>query len=96
MFSDQFWHSQDGLIHALRKKNETLSLTLAFRPRSTAELDFMREHLASLHFTARSSLARVGIEMGTIGAPVIENNKVLIEAEAFVFDKGFPNATYFQ
>ena len=96
MTSAQFWHSQDGLIHALRKKNDSLALTLAFRPRSTAELAFMREHLGALHFTERSSLARIGIEMATVGAPTIENNKVLIEAEAFVFDRGFPNATYFQ
>ncbi len=96
MISEQFWHSQDGLIHALLKKNDTLALTLAFRPRSTAELDFMRDHLAALHFTERSSLARIGIEMQTIGEPVLENNKVLVEAEAFVFDKGFPNAAYFQ
>ncbi|HQF39382.1 MAG TPA: DNA-binding protein, partial [Opitutaceae bacterium] len=69
MTSEQFWHSQDGLIHALRKKNDSLALTLAFRPRSTAELAFMREHLGALHFTERSSLARIGIEMATIGAP---------------------------
>ena len=96
MTSDHFWHSQDGQIHALRKKNDLLSLTLAFRPRSAAELAFMQEHLASLHFTERSSLARIGIEMAVTSAPIFENNKVLIEAEAFVFDKGFPNATYFQ
>ncbi len=96
MISTQFWHSQDGQILSLSKKNDTLALTLAFKPRSTAELAFMREHLASLHFTERSSLARIGIEMATAGAPVIENNKVLIEANAFVFDKGFPNAAYFQ
>ncbi len=96
MISDQFWHSQDGLIHALRKKNDSLALTLAFKPRSTAELAFMRERLGSLHFTERSSLARIGIEMATVAAPVIENNKVLIDAEAFVFDRGFPSAAYFQ
>ncbi len=96
MTSDHFWHSQDGQIHALRKKNDLLSLTLAFKPRSTAELAFMEEHLAALHFTERSSLARIGIEMAVTGTPTLENNKVLIEAEAFVFDKGFPNAAYFQ
>ncbi|HLP06664.1 MAG TPA: LOG family protein [Opitutaceae bacterium] len=96
MIPTEFWHSQDGQILALRKKNETLALTLAFKPRSAGELAFMRENLGSLHFTERSSLARIGIEMNTVTRPVIENNKVLFEAEAFVFDRGFPNATYFQ
>ncbi len=96
MISDHFWHSQDGQIHALRKHADALSLTLAFKPRSSAELEFMRDHLGSLHFTERSSLARIGIEMKVTSEPVFERNRVLVEAEAFIFDKGFPSAAYFQ
>ena len=90
MHSDQFWHSQDGQILALRKNNDALSLTLAFKLRSPAELDFIRSQLGALHFTERSSLARIGIEMVTAAAPIIEGNKVLLEANAFIFDKRFP------
>jgi len=96
MHSDQFWHSQDGQILALRKNNDALSLTLAFKLRSPAELDFIRSQLGALHFTERSSLARIGIEMVTAAAPIIEGNKVLLEANAFIFDKRFPSASYFQ
>jgi predicted Rossmann-fold nucleotide-binding protein len=96
MHPDQFWNSQDGLILTLRKNpNRSLALTLSFRPRSPAEAEFMQAHLAQLHFSERSSLARIGIEMVTHGVPVWENGRAVIAADAFLFDRVFPNAPYF-
>ena len=48
------------------------ALTLAFWPRHPAEMDFLKAHLAEIHFTERSSLARIGIEMHLEGPPTIE------------------------
>src|SRR5664279_536776 len=68
MNADQFWTSLDGQILTVKNKDErTVALTLAFWPRNPAELDFLKSRLAELHFTERSSLARIGIEMLTHG-----------------------------
>lgn len=97
MNENQFWHSTDGQILAVKAKNQdTLALTLAFWPRHPAEMEFLKTHLADLHFTERSSLARIGIEMITKGAPVVENNRLLLEAESFIYDPSFPNAAYWK
>ncbi len=97
MTDDNFWSSQDGLIHSLKKKNgDLLALVLAFKARSPAELEFMRAHVADLHFTERSSLARIGIEMATTRRAWLENGKVFVEVDAFIYDRSFPSAPYFQ
>lgn len=97
MTDDNFWSSQDGLIHSLKKKNgDLLSLVIAFKARSPAELEFMRTHVAELHFTERSSLARIGIEMATTKRAWLENGKVFIEVDSFIYDRNFPSAPYFQ
>ncbi len=97
MNENQFWHSSDGQVLAVKAKGtEALSLTLAFWPRHPAEMDFLKTQLASLHFTERSSLARIGIEMITKGPPVVDNNRLLLEAEAFLYDLSFPNASYWK
>ena len=97
MNENQFWHSTDGQILSVKaKNNDTLALTLAFWPRHPAEMEFLKGHLAELHFTERSSLARIGIEMTTIGLPVIENHRLVLAAEAFIFDRSFPNASYWK
>lgn len=95
MNPDHFWTSQDGQILTVRRKDpRTLSLTLAFWPRNPAEWAFLQTHAASLHFTERSTLARIGIEMMPHGAPHIEGRRVILEADAFLYDESFPHAGY--
>ena len=97
MNPDQFWTSQDGQILTVKNKDErTVALTLAFWPRHPAEFDFLKAHLAALQFTERSSLARIGIEMLTHGAPRVEGNRLELDADAFIFDASFPNAPYWK
>jgi hypothetical protein len=97
MNENQFWHSTDGQILTVRAKGtDRLTLSVAFWPRHPAEMDFLRTHLASLRFTERSSLARIGIEMALKTAPAIDGNRVLLTIEAFNFDRSFPNAPYWQ
>lgn len=97
MKPDQFWCSQDGQILTIKNKDErTVSLTFAFWPRNPAEFDFAKAHLAGLKFTERSSLARIGIEMLTHGAPRLEGSRIELDAEAFIFDPSFPNARYWK
>lgn len=97
MSPDQFWISQDGQIISVKEKSaEVLSLTAAFKFKSPEEMAFARSQLASLQFSERSSLARIGIEMVTIGEPVAEHRRILLELEAFIFDKTFPSTPFFQ
>jgi predicted Rossmann-fold nucleotide-binding protein len=97
MTSDQFWTSQDGQILTVRPADDqTVAVTLAFWPRNPAEFEFLKTHLADLHFTERSTLARIGIEMVVQGAPSIDGNRVVLEATAFLFDSTFPNAPYWK
>lgn len=96
MTDDNFWSSQDGLIHSLKKAGGKLALVLAFKPRGPAELEFMRKHVGELHFTERSSLARIGIEMATTKRPWIDNGKVFVGVDAFIYDSSFPSSPYFQ
>lgn len=97
MTPDQFWTSQDGQILAVRNKDERMvALTLAFWPRNPAELDFMQSQLAQLRFTERSALARIGIEMVADPELRIEKGRILLDADAFLFDESFPNAPYWK
>jgi hypothetical protein len=97
MQPDQFWTSLDGQILALKAKDaRSLSLTLAFWPRNPAEFEALRPHLGSLHFTERSTLARVGIEMITRGHPQVDGHRLVMEADAFLFDTSFPHAEYWK
>ncbi len=97
MNPEQFWTSQDGQVLAIKPKDErTVTLTLAFWPRHPAEFDFLKSHLATLRFTERSSLARIGIEMLLQGAPTVDSNRLVLEAEAFIYDQSFPNAPYWK
>ncbi|MDE3083610.1 MAG: DNA-binding protein, partial [Verrucomicrobiota bacterium] len=97
MNSDQFWTSQDGqILQAKSKDTRTVSLVLAFRPRHGAEFEFLQAHREQLHFTERSALARIGIEMMPHGVPTVDGNRLVLEADAFVFDPNFPNAPYFK
>jgi predicted Rossmann-fold nucleotide-binding protein len=92
-----FWTSNDGQILTVRRKSATtLSLTLAFWPRNPAEWEFLRVHAPALRFTERSTLARVGIEMLTQGAPRADGRRLLLDADAFLYDESFPNAAYWQ
>ena len=97
MNENQFWHSTDGQILTVKSKGgDKVALTLAFWPRHPAEMDFLKAHLADLHFTERSSLARIGIEMLLHGAPAVEGNRLVLAADAFSFDANSPNASYWK
>ncbi len=97
MNPDQFWTSQDGQILNVRNKDEhSVSLTLGFWPRHPAELELFKTHLAALKFSERSSMARIGIEMLTHGAPRLEGNRIELDADAFIYDHSFPNAPYWK
>mgnify|MGYP000284661230 CR=1 FL=1 len=94
MNPDQFWNSQDGQILTVKNKDErSTTLTLAFWPRNPAEFESIKLHLADLKFTERSSLARIGIEMHLQGAPVVDGNRLLLTADAFIYDLPF-NVVY--
>jgi predicted Rossmann-fold nucleotide-binding protein len=94
---DQFWTSQDGQILTVKSKDDrTVALTLAFWPRNPAELEFVKPLLADLKFSERSSLARIGIEMLTHGAPRLEGNRLELDVDAFIYDASFPNAPYWK
>lgn len=98
MNADQFWASQDGQILTIRPQGEDapVELTLAFWPRHPAEFEFLKRNLAALQFSERSTLARIGIEMLTRGAPAVDGQRLVLEAEAFLFDRSFPNAGYWR
>ena len=96
MNENQFWHSTDGQILTVKSKGDKAALTLAFWPRNPAEMDFLKGRLADLHFTERSSLARIGIEMHLDGAPTVDGNRLLLSADAFIYDSNFPNAAYWK
>ncbi|MSU69718.1 MAG: DNA-binding protein [Opitutaceae bacterium] len=97
MNPDLFWTSQDGQILQVKNKDErTVALTLAFWPRHPAEFDFLKAHLAELKFSERSSLARIGIEMRIHGTPAIDGNRIVLLADAFIFDLSFPNSPYWK
>lgn len=97
MNPDQFWTSLDGQILTVKNKDErTVTLTLAFWPRHPAEFEFLKANLATLKFTERSSMARIGIEMLVHGQPHVEGNRLELEADAFIYDASFPNAPYWK
>jgi hypothetical protein len=97
MQPDHFWCSNDGQILAIKAKDATtVSLSLAFWPRNPAELEFILAHREEIHFSERSTIARVGIDMITSGVPRIDHNRVIIDTDAFLFDPSFPNAPYWK
>jgi predicted Rossmann-fold nucleotide-binding protein len=97
MNPDQFWTSPDGQILTVKNKDDHfVTLTLAFWPRNPAEFDAMKANLASLRFSERSSLARIGIEMIMQGGLRVEGNRLELTADAFLFDASFPNAAYWK
>lgn len=97
MTPDQFWTSLDGQILSVKNHDErSTTLTLAFWPRHPAELESLKSVLPELKFTERSSLARIGIEMLLQGPPVIEGNRLVLTADAFIYDASFPNAAYWK
>jgi predicted Rossmann-fold nucleotide-binding protein len=98
MNASQFWHSTDGQILTVKNSGNDphLLLTLAFWPRHPAEMEFLKVHLAAIRFTERSTLARIGIDITARGQAVVDNNRLLLEAEAFMIDASFPNAAYFR
>jgi predicted Rossmann-fold nucleotide-binding protein len=97
MHPDQFWTSQDGQILSVKNRDvRTVALTLAFWPRHPEELVFMGAQLGALRFTERSSLARIGLEMLLQGPLRLDGGRVVIEADAFLFDASFPNVAFWK
>ena len=97
MNPDQFWSSQDGQILTVKNKDErTVTLTLGFWPRHPVEFEFLKQRLAALQFSERSSMARIGIELLIDGQPRVEGNRLELEVDAFLFDASFPNAPYWK
>jgi predicted Rossmann-fold nucleotide-binding protein len=97
MSENQFWHSTDGQILTVKNGGgELLDLTLAFWPRNPAEFEFLKTQLNDLKFTERSSLARIGIEMLIKGTPVVDGHRLVLQAQAFIYDANFPNAPYWK
>lgn len=98
MNPDNFWTSQDGQILTVRPQGDhkPVLLTLAFWPRNPAEFEFLKSQLSTLKFTERSTLARIGIEMLTFGPPSVDGKRVVLEAEAFIYDQSFPHAAYWR
>ena len=98
MHENQFWHSTDGQILSVRpaKNGDTVALTLAFWPRHPAEMDFLKTRLTDLHFTERSSLARIGLEVLTRGPVALDGNRFALEVECSLYDLSFPNAPYWK
>jgi len=98
MNPDQFWTSQDGQILSVKNKDErTVTLTLGFWPRNPAEFDFLKARLDALQFSERSAMARIGIEMlNSNGGPHVEGNRLELVADAFIYDRSFPNAPYWK
>lgn len=97
MQPDQFWTSQDGQVLTMGSppaQDKSLQLTLAFWPRNTAEWDFWQQHHERFKFTERSTLARIGIEMVTPSPPRLDGNRLLLDAEAFIYDQTVPHASY--
>jgi predicted Rossmann-fold nucleotide-binding protein len=97
MSPEEFWTSQDGQILTVKNKDErTVTLTLAFWPRNPTEFEFMKSLRGELKFTERSSLARIGIEMQTQGGVEVDGNRLVLTADAFVYDMSFPNSGYWK
>jgi len=60
MQPEHFWCSNDGQILTIKAKDSTtLSLSLAFWPRHPTELEFILAHQEEIHFSERSTLARI-------------------------------------
>ena len=97
MDQHEFWTSQDGQLLTVRQKDERfVSLTLAFWPRNPAELEFLKANIADLKFSERSSLARIGIEMILQGPVTLDGHRLILEADAFIYDTNFPNSSYWK
>ena len=97
MKPENFWISSDGIVIATREKSETsVQLTIAFKLRGKAELDFARAHRKQLQFSERSTVARIGIEIFAPSPPTLEKDTLLLQAEAFVYDTSYPSAPCFR
>ncbi len=95
---DQFWTSLDGQVLTVRPNvsETTVSLTIAFWPRNPAEFEFMKANLADLHFTERSTLARIGLEIMRTTPLTVDGNRIVFDADTFLFDHSFPNVGYWK
>lgn len=97
MKPNTFWISPDGtIVSAHDKSDHIVELVISFKLRHAEELEFVREHVASLQFSERSTLARIGIEIFSPHPPKLERDVVYLRSEAFVYDPQFPCASCFR
>ncbi|MDQ8203154.1 LOG family protein [Pelagicoccus sp. SDUM812003] len=96
MKQETFWISDDGIITTAKSRqgSSVLDLTITFKLRDAREIDFVSPRLAKIQFTERSSLARIGIEIYATQAPRRNKDRLILSAEAFVYDTEFPCSAY--
>lgn len=96
MDTEQFWISRDGIITGIRNRGRRgLEVTITFRLSSPEETAFVADRIADLQFSERSTLARIGIELIAPKPPRLSGDKLLLNAEVFVYDARFPSADCF-
>jgi hypothetical protein len=98
MNRETFWISEDGIVTTVKEKPKTklLELTVTFRLRDSKEVRFVADHLESIHFSERSTLARIGLEIAASQPPRLNRDRLILQCEAFLYDSTFPCATYYR
>lgn len=98
MNRETFWISEDGIVTTVKEKpkSKLLELTVTFRLRDSEEVQFVADHLESIHFSERSTLARIGLEIAASQAPRLNRDRLILQCEAFLYDSTFPCATYYR
>ncbi len=98
MRKESFWISEDGVITNVRKgkSNGDCDLTITFKLRNQAELDLAKSRLKKIQFSERSSLARIGLEIFAPKPPRLNKDRIILEGQAYVYDKSFPCARYYE
>lgn len=98
MKQDTFWISEDGIITSLKARGDSsiIDLTITFKLRDAAEIAFVSQRLDKIQFSERSVLARIGIEIYTPRPGRINKDRLILSAEAFVYDPDFPCHSYLE
>lgn len=98
MNRETFWISEDGIITTAKEnpKSQLLELTITFQLREPKEIEFVADRLEAIHFTERSSLARIGLEIMATHKPRLNRDRLILQCEAFLYDSTFPCASYYR
>jgi len=96
MNEESFWISDDGAITSVKSgpRERSVELTITIKLRNAQEMSFAAKRLKKLQFSERSTLARIGIEIYSRASPRINRDRLILQAEAFVYDISFPCASY--